>query len=56
MGTVYVRNHTRHSKYEPLVEKADLIHVKSQYPHIQFSGCREATVPLKDVAPIPDPD
>ena len=51
---VYVQKHTSQSKYEPRVEKANLIHVTSQYALIQFSGGREATVPLKDVATIPD--
>ena len=55
-GTVYVRKHTRQSKYESLVEKSDLIHATPQHARIRFSGGREATVPLNDVAPIPDPD
>ena len=53
---MYERQHTRQTKYELLVEKTDLIHATPQYACIRFSGGREATVPLKNVAPIPDPD
>ena len=53
-GTVLVRRHVRHNKYEPLVEEADLIHATPQYAHIRFKNGRESTVSLRDVAPVPD--
>ena len=33
-GTVLIRRHVRHNKYEPLVEEADLIHATPQYARI----------------------
>ena len=55
-GTVYVRKHARQSKFEQQVEKADLIHATPQYARVRFGSGREATVSLRDVAPIPDRD
>ena len=55
-GTVYVRKHARQSKFEPQVEKADLIHATPQYARVRFGSGRETTVSLRDVAPIPDRD
>ena len=55
-GTVYVRKHAHQSKFEPQVEKADLIHATPQYERVRFGSGREATVSLRDVAPIPDRD
>ena len=49
--TVYVRKHARQSKFEPQVEKADLIYETPQYARVRFGSGREATVSLRDVAP-----
>ena len=53
-GTVLVRKHVRGSKYEPVVEEADLIHATPNYAFIRFKNGHEATVSLKDVAPTPN--
>ena len=53
-GTVLVRKHVRGSKYEPVVEEADLIHATPNYAYIRFKNGHEATVSLKDVAPTPN--
>ena len=50
-GTVLVRKHARSSKYEPLVEEAELIHATPQYARVRFNNGHESTVSLKDVAP-----
>ena len=48
-----MRRHARSSKYEPLVEKVDLIHATSQYAYVRYKNGRETSVSLRDVAPIP---
>ena len=50
--TVLVQRHARSSKYEPLVEKVDLIHATPQYAHVRYKDGRETSVSLRDVAPI----
>ena len=52
-GSVLVRRHARSSKYEPLVEKVDLIHATPQYAHVRYKDGRETSVSLRDVVPIP---
>ena len=53
-STVLVRRHNRASKYEPLVEEADLIHDTLQYAFVRFKNGYESTVYLRDIAPLPD--
>ena len=48
-----MRRHARSSKYEPLVEKVDLIHATPQYAHLRCKDGRETSVSLRDVTPIP---
>ena len=55
-GSVLIRRHVRQSKYDPLVEEADLIHATPQYAHIRLKNGRETTVSLKDMAPLPGPE
>ena len=55
-GTILIRRHVRQSKYDPLVEEADLIHATPQYAHIRYKNGRETTVSLKDVAPLSGPE
>ena len=51
-GSVLVRRYARSSKYEPLVEKVDLIHATPQYALVRYKDGRETSVSLKNVAPI----
>ena len=51
-GPVFLRRHARSSKYEPLVEEADLVHATPNYARVRLSAGREATVPLRDIAPM----
>ena len=51
-GKVFVKKHLRSSKYNPLVEEADLIEAELQYPHIKFPNGRESTVSIRDLAPL----
>ena len=48
---IYVRKHVRNSKYEPIVERAELLHVNPQYAFVKLSNGHETTVSLRDVAP-----
>ena len=50
-GRVYLRNHTRSSKHEPIVEEAELIDVNPQYAHVKLNSGHETTVSLRDIAP-----
>ena len=51
-GPVYVRKQARKSKYDPLVEKVQLIHANPEYAFIRFDNGRESTVSLRDLAPV----
>ena len=51
-GPVYVRKHARKSKYDPLVERVELIHANPEYAFVRFENGRESTVSLRDVAPV----
>ena len=51
-GPVLLKRHVRSSKYEPIVDKVELIHVIPSYARVRLPGGREATVSLRDVAPI----
>ena len=53
---VLLKRHGRSSKYEPLVDEVQLIHATPNYAQVQYKDGREATVPLRDVAPVPDKD
>lgn len=49
-GPVLVKRHVRHSKYDPIVEEAELLDANPQYAHIRFPDGRESTVSLRDLA------
>ena len=51
-GPVLLKRHLRSSKYEPIVDKVELIHATPSYARVRLPGGREATVSLRDVAPI----
>ena len=46
----YLSKNIRKSKYEPLVEEAELLHANLQYAHMKLSNGWETTVLIKDLA------
>ena len=50
-GPVLLKRHVRQSKYEPLVEEAELLDANSQYAHIKLADGAEKTVSLRHLAP-----
>ena len=50
-GPVLVKRHVRNSKYDPLVDEAELIEANPQYAHVRLSSGRETTLSLRDLAP-----
>ena len=53
-GPVYVRKHVRGSKYDPIVEEAELIEANPEYAFIRLKTGHETTVSLRDLAPCGD--
>ena len=51
-GPVLLKQHVCSSKYEPIVDKVELIHAIPSYARVRLPGGREATESLCDVAPI----
>ena len=51
LGPVYVKRHVRHSKFDPLVEKADVLQANPNYAHIRYPDGRETTVSTKHLSP-----
>ena len=51
-GPVLLKRHVRSSKYEPILDKVELIHATPSYARVRLPGGREVTVSLGDVAPI----
>ena len=52
-GPIYVRNHTRRSKYDPPVSSATLLHVNPSYAHVRLPSGVETTVSIRDLARQP---
>ena len=50
-GPVLLRRFNRTSKYDPLVQKVELIEANPQYAFIKYPDGRESTVSLRDLAP-----
>ncbi len=50
-GPVYVKRHVRRSKYDPLVEEAQLLEANPEYAFVRFRNGHESTVSLRDLAP-----
>ena len=55
-GPVYIRKHVRNSKYDPLVERAELLQVNPQYAFVRLESGHQTTVSLRDVAPCDRPN
>ena len=47
-----LKRHERNSKYEPLIEKVELLNCNPQYAQVRFDSGRESTVSLRDLAPF----
>ena len=52
-GLVYVKNHTRQSKFDPPVVPAELIEVNPHYGYVRLESGVETTVSLREIAPHP---
>ena len=50
-GPVLMKRHVRHPKYEPLVDKVELVEANPNYAHVRLSDGREATVSVDNLAP-----
>ena len=53
-GPIFVKNHTKKSKYEPPASPATLIHANPEYAHVRLQSGIETTVSIRDVAQHPD--
>jgi len=51
-GPVFLKRHSRSSKYDPIVDEVELVHATPNYAQIRFPSGRESTVPLRDIAPV----
>ena len=52
-GSVYLKNYSRSSKNDPLVQEVELIHTNPQYAQVKFPDGKESTVSLQHLAPMP---
>lgn len=55
-GPVLIKKHVRHSKFDPLVEEAELIEANPLYSHVRLQNGMETTVSNRHLAPLPDED
>ena len=51
-GPVSLKRHVRSSKYDPYVDEVELIHATPSYARARMQSGREATVSLRDIAPV----
>ena len=51
-GPVLPRRFIHNSKYEPSVDKIELLHANPSYAHIRLPDGRESTVSIRDLAPV----
>ena len=54
-GTVFMKRPVRQSKYEPMVEKVELIDANPEYAHVRLPDGRETTVSVRHLAPAGTP-
>ena len=50
-GTVFMKRPVRQSKYEPMVEKVELIDTNPEYAHVRLPDGRETTVSVRHLSP-----
>jgi len=51
-GPVFLKRRLRSSRYDPIVDEAELVHATPNYVQIRFPSGRESTAPLRDIAPV----
>ena len=51
-GPILLKRHVRASKYDALVEEAELLEANPNYAHVKLKSGVEKTVSLRDLAPI----
>ena len=49
--SVYVKQNVRNSKFDPLVDEAEVLQVNPNYAHIRYPDGRETTVSTRSLAP-----
>ena len=49
--SVYVKRNVRNSKFDPLVDEAEVLQVNPNYAHIRYPDGRETTVSTRSLAP-----
>jgi len=54
-GTVFMKRPVRQSKYEPMVEKVELLDANPEYAHVRLPDGRETTVSVRHLAPAGTP-
>ena len=55
-GPAYLKQHVRHSKYDPLVEEVEILDVNPKYAHVQLPDGKTTTVSLKHLTCKPAED
>ena len=50
---VNIKKHVCQSKYDPLVEEAELIEANPEYAYVRSKSGTETTVSVRDLAPFP---
>lgn len=53
-GPVFLKQHVRRTKDDPLVQEVELIHTNPSYAHIRYKDGRESSVSIRDLAPCPN--
>ena len=53
-GPIYVKNHTRKTKYDAPVSPATLLHANPSYAHVRLQSGVETTVSIRDLARQPN--
>ena len=53
-GPIYVKNHTRKTKYDAPVSPATLLHANPSYAHVRLPSGVETTVSMRDIARQPN--
>ena len=51
-STILMRRHDRNSKYEPHVDRVELLNCNPQYAQVRLQNGRETSVSLRDLAPL----
>ena len=51
-GSVLLKHHVRTSKFDPYVDKVELIHATLSYARVRMQNGRNATESLRDIAPV----